>query len=196
MENNHTSKDIPLKFIDELRAIGFTPEEEQKLRNSLVWCTYKKGYVIDRQNEIMQRHIYVVSGAARSYYINDGKEYNYSFYFDGQFIIPPRSLSKNDTTIFVQFLTKTDVCYMPAPHKNKYPILSTAKFQQLVNIGLVHLIKELEENVLMLRMDAKDRYNWVIRHYPRILDVVSITQLASYLNITKETLYRIRSGKY
>jgi hypothetical protein len=57
-------------------------------------------------------------------------------------------------------------------------------------------IEYLEEHMFMLRMEARDRYFWALKKYPHILDVVSVTQLASFLNLTKETLYRIRSGKY
>lgn len=198
MENKPVHTEETLKFLEDLRNIGFTPEEEQKLRDSLTWLTYKKGDIIDSQNEIMQRRLYVINGAARSYYIKDGKEYNYSFHFDGQFMIPSYTLLKRGVPVFFQFLKKTEVCYMPVSpkNKNKFPSLDTAKFQQFLNVGLVHLISEMEENLFMLRMDAKDRYNWIVKRYPRILDVISISQLASYLDVTKETIYRIRSGKY
>ena len=37
---------------------------------------------------------------------------------------------------------------------------------------------------------------WLTSRYPRLLHVATITQIASYLGVTKETLYRIRNNNY
>lgn len=197
LHHNDIDKDRPLRFIEELRSLGFTEEEERKLRESLAWHIYKKGHTINGRNEIMQNRFYVIRGAARSYYIEKGKEFNYSFSFAGQFILLPFSVMENNREVYVQFLEETEVCYIPTKQdKNNYPSLDSAKFMMALNMAYKHHIAELEEKLFMLRRDAKDRYQWIIERHPHILEVVSITQLASFLNVTKETLYRIRSGKY
>lgn len=188
---------LPLKFLDELRAFGFTPEEEERLRKSLTFKTFKKGYILDSRAGILSTRHYIVKGTARIYYIENGKERNYGFSFDNQFIVIPYSIMMRDRDIFIQFLEDTKVCCVPSHEDRKnYPLLSSVKFWQFINIALIHHVSKMEEYVLMLRMDARDRYRWLIERHPHILETVSITQLASYLNVTKETLYRIRSGKY
>ena len=187
----------PLKFLDELRAFGFTPEEEERLRKSLTFKTFKKGHTIDSRAGVLYKRYYIVKGTARVYYIENGKERNYAFSFDNQFIVLPYSVIIRDCDIFIQFLEDTKVCCVPSQEDRKnYPLLSSVKFWQFLNIVMIHHISEMENYVMMMRMDARDRYKWAIEKYPRILETVSVTQLASYLNVTKETLYRIRSGKY
>lgn len=48
----------------------------------------------------------------------------------------------------------------------------------------------------MQTLNATQRYRWLINRYPRILESATTTQIASYLGLTKETLYRIRNNKY
>ena len=50
--------------------------------------------------------------------------------------------------------------------------------------------------MVMLHKPARERDQVALERYPNILDLVTVTQLASFLNLTKETIYRIRSGKY
>ena len=55
----------------------------------------------------------------------------------------------------------------------------------------------LEERLDALQtMSAEERYRWALKRYPRITECATLTQIASFLGVTKETLYRIKSGKY
>ena len=98
--------------------------------------------------------------------------------------------------IFVQTLTDTEVLYIPVAALNTLRNRNSGEVYKFMNAGLINYIQYLEEQMLMLHMSAKERYEWVVERYPQLLELVSVTQLASYLNLTKETLYRIRSGKY
>ena len=191
--------DRPLKFIDDLRRIfKITADEERTIREQLTYKLYPKGYVIDGPNEILQNRFYIINGVARTYYIYKGREFNYSFSFNDQFVLPPLTVHGNGEKIFIQFLTDTELCHITprAAARENLPILDTREFQSFVNLALIEQLKYMEEVMYMLRMEAADRYRWVLEKYPQILEAVSLTQLASFLNITKETLYRIRSGKY
>lgn len=49
---------------------------------------------------------------------------------------------------------------------------------------------------MLQNTSARERYQWVVDRYPRLLERSTVTQIASFLGVTKETLYRIRAGKY
>ncbi|MGM9841705.1 MAG: Crp/Fnr family transcriptional regulator [Candidatus Limisoma sp.] len=191
--------DRPLKFIDDLRRVfRITADEERMIREHLTYKIYPKGYVIDGTNEILQNRFYLIKGVARTYYIYKGREYNYSFSLSEQFVLPPLTVHGKGEKIFIQFVTETELCYItprPSAHEN-LPLLETREFMSFVNLALIEQIQYMEDVTYMLRLEAADRYKWVLEKYPQILETVSLTQLASFLNITKETLYRIRSGKY
>lgn len=191
--------DRPLKFIDDLRRIfRITADEERMIREHLTYKIYPKGYVIDGTNEILQNRFYLIKGVARTYYIYKGREYNYSFSLSEQFVLPPLTVHGKGEKIFIQFMTDTELCYItPRPSaRENLPLLETREFLSFVNLALIEQIQYMEDVTYMLRLEAADRYKWVLEKYPQILETVSLTQLASFLNITKETLYRIRSGKY
>ena len=58
------------KFLDELRTmLDYSSDDEARLLNSLSWQVFKKGHVIDGQNEILANLFYIHRGAARTYYI-------------------------------------------------------------------------------------------------------------------------------
>ena len=63
--------------------------------------------------------------------------------------------------------------------------------------SLLQYATQLEERVgVMQSLGADERYRWVLHRYPRITECANTTQIASFLGMTKETLYRIKSGKY
>ena len=186
-----------VKFINDIRKLfSISSEEEKIIFDALRFRLYEKGYIITDTTEIFKHHFFIVKGVARTYYIENGKEYNYSFSFDDEFIMSPYTESQRGLNVFVQFLEDTEVCFTSTNNRQKLPSLANEKFHHFVETALVNQIKYMESMMIMLRMEAKDRYKWVMKKHPRILESVSLTQLASFLNITKETLYRIRSGKY
>lgn len=186
-----------VKFINDIRKLfSISSEEEKIIFDALRFRLYEKGYIITDTTEIFKNHFFIVKGVARTYYIENGKEYNYSFSFDDEFIMIPYTESQRGLNVFVQFLEDTEVCFTTPGNKQKLPSLANEKFHHFVETALINQIKYMESMMIMLRMEAKDRYKWVMKKHPRILESVSLTQLASFLNITKETLYRIRSGKY
>lgn len=186
-----------VKFINDIRKLfSISSEEEKIIFDALRFRLYEKGYIITDTTEIFKNHFFIVKGVARTYYIENGKEYNYSFSFDDEFIMIPYTESQRGLNVFVQFLDDTEVCFTSTNNRQKLPSLANEKFHHFVETALVNQIKYMESMMIMLRMEAKDRYKWVMKKHPRILESVSLTQLASFLNITKETLYRIRSGKY
>ena len=186
-----------VKFINDIRKLfSISSEEEKIIFDALRFRLYEKGYIITDTTEIFKNHFFIVKGVARTYYIENGKEYNYSFSFDDEFIMIPYTESQRGLNVFVQFLEDTEVCFTSTNNRQKLPSLANEKFHHFVETALVNQIKYMESMMIMLRMEAKDRYKWVMKKHPRILETVSLTQLASFLNITKETLYRIRSGKY
>ena len=60
----------------------------------------------------------------------------------------------------------------------------------------LHYVTQIEDRVSDLQLlDAKQRYQKLLLQSPDINNRVSLKHIASYLNITQETLSRIRAGK-
>ena len=186
-----------LRFLDNLRKFfDMTTEDEQFILDCLSTSFYRKGSIIDCSNATTPMRLFIMNGVARTYYILDGKEYNYSFSFTNEFIMLPLTVTNTGVSVFVQFLRDTEVCKIAVKSMDNLSIYGSDKFHKFINVSLINHVRYMEQMMYMLRLDAKERYKWALRKYPQILEYVSITQLASFLNITKETLYSIRSGKY
>lgn len=187
-----------LSFLNDLRhKMNLSAEEESKLIKSLKFVHFKKGESVDGQNELLKNMIFLIRGSARTYYIERGCEHNFAFTFASHFLIRPETIIRSGHHhIIIKFMEPSDVCYVPLPDLNLLDKSRQGEVFKYIRLGLSSYADFLEEQMVMLHKPARERYQWALERYPNILDLVTVTQLASFLNLTKETIYRIRSGKY
>ncbi len=190
----------PIEHIKQF--VSLRPEEESALRDMMVERTMKKGETIRGTVNLTPFAFFLAEGAARMFYIIKGKEHTIDFIFDNGFIIVPSIiLQKCPDTVTVQFLEKSRIIYLP--HLRIKDFLkgkgSVDNYQALLflNAAVMSYNAVLEERLNMVQnLSSEEKYSWVLERYPRILERATITQIASFLGVTKETLYRIRAGKY
>lgn len=187
-----------LSFLNDLRhKMSLSTEEEAKLIKSLKFVHFKKGEIVEGQNELLKNMIFLIRGSARTYYIERGREHNFAFTFASHFLIRPETIIRSGHHhIIIKFMEPSDVCYVPLPDLNLLDKSRQGEVFKYISLGLSSYADFLEEQMVMLHKPACERYQWALERYPNILDLVTVTQLASFLNLTKETIYRIRSGKY
>lgn len=179
-----------------------TPEIEASLRSLMKEKSFRKGDTIRGAFNLTHYSYYIKRGAARVYVTSGGKEHTLSFSFDDEFIIAPQqSIKDNPDTIAIQFLEPTEIIYLAHLKVKDILIDSTAiettSSLLFLNAALIRYTSFLEERIhVMQTLNALQRYQWVIKRHPRILETAPATQIASYLGLTKETLYRIRNHKY
>lgn len=189
--------------IDHIKSFArMTPEIEASLRSLMKEQSYKKGEIIRGAINLINYSYYIKRGAARVFVTSGGKEHTLSFSFDDEFIIATQqSLKDNPDTIAIQFLEPTETIYFPH-HKikdnlNDSTTVETTSSLLFLNAALLRYTSLLEERIyIMQTLNATQRYKWVIKRHPRILETAPATQIASYLGLTKETLYRIRNNRY
>ena len=189
--------------IDHIKSFArMTPEIEASLRSLMKEQSYKKGDIIRGAINLINYSYYIKRGAARVFVTSGGKEHTLSFSFDDEFIIATQQSLKDDPdTIAIQFLEPTETIYVPH-HKikdnlNDSTAVETTSSLLFLNAALLRYTSFLEERIyIMQTLNATQRYNWVIKRHPRILETAPATQIASYLGLTKETLYRIRNNRY
>lgn len=182
--------------------VELRPEEESALREIMVERTVPKGETIMGAVNLATFAFFLAEGAARMFYILKGKEHTIDFVFDNGFIVVPHIVLKRyPDTVAVQFLEKSRIIYVP--HLRIKDFLNVKshvdKYQAILfmNAALLNHNAVLEERLNMVQnMSSTEKYAWVLEKYPRIQERATITQVASFLGVTKETLYRIRAGKY
>lgn len=187
------------ELIDYLKIeFQYTPQSKEKLKTILSERSFKKGDLLSCQKDMNDCFFFLKSGGARTYYWKDGKELTHSFAFDRDFLICIRSrINDRIYPEYIEFLEETQVVVI---RKNPFSFdfqTQDERILLLLNRILLAYNAFLEERVGVLQhKSATKRYEWVVNRYPRLLQRATLTQIASFLGITKETLYRIRSGKY
>lgn len=188
--------------LDTLRDIfNLSPDFIEKLRSKIKEMHMPKGSTIDGNKNVQQNTYYIRRGAARAYYTKDGKEHTMSFAFNDEYIMTHVVLKSGDIPLSIKFMEDSDIIAIPVralTREMKYDAgANMLEASMLLNSSLAIYNTYLEERIYTLQcLDAVERYKWVLQRYPRLLEYATITQIASYLGVTRETLYRIRSGKY
>lgn len=189
--------------IDHIRTFTkMTPEIEANLYNLMKERSFCKGETIRGAVNLTSFSYYIRKGSARVYMTIGGKEQTTSFSFDDEFIIVnEQTLKAQPDTVAIQFLEPTDVIYIPHLRVKELLINSadveTTSALLFLNTALLKYTGILEERLFVMQtQSAVQRYQWVLTRHPRILETATATQIASYLGLTKETLYRIRNNKY
>ncbi len=181
---------------------SYSDEIQQAINDLMTEMTFRRGQTISALADMRNNLYYVDSGAARVFYLHGGKEHTYSFAFNHEFItLSHPLLTDSNYIVTIEFLENTTLVSFPLDDVHK---LLKSCSQNLVGKIMDNILKNihdhmihLEERILMLQTSsARERYEWIISRYPQILERANITQIASFLGMTKETLYRIRSGKY
>ena len=184
------------------RFTTITPELEAGLRQVMREHFFQKGDVVKGWNNLGSYAYFLTSGSARLFYTTGGKEHTVSFAFQGEFVLIPHTcLDKHSDTLAIEFLAPTHAVFIP--HLQVKSMLEesrpAADFEGLLflNAALFQYCTFLEERVdVMQSKSAEERYRWVLRRYPMLEECATTTQIASFLGVTKETLYRIKNGKY
>ena len=155
---------------------------------------FKKGDLLLRQNEICGKSYLIITGIARKYYLNDGKEITTELYFENDLAVSFDSYTlQQPSREFIEALTDVTVsithyqAFQDA--KTKYPKLLTLDLMLAEYYGMW-----VENRLFQLHtLTATERYLEILNKSAHIIQTIPLTIIASYLGITLETLSRIRA---
>ena len=187
------------EFIDHISTqLHLSPSMKERLLSLTTVQKFKKGDTLGPEYSIQGRVFLIKSGAARIYYLKEGKDITTWFAFEKDLLISIRSkFSRQEYPEIIEFLEDTEVITIQWRERRDPAKESNIFIYSMANRILLAYSRFLEERLIVLQnITAKERYEWVVTRYPHLLQRARLGQIASYLGITKETLYRIRSGKY
>lgn len=149
-----------------------------------------------QEGKICRYICFIETGSLRSYYIADGKEINTAFYLESSFATNLKSL-RNATPAeqYIQAMEDTRLWLLA-----KEELLRLyQQHPELESFGrnlLEGLVIEQEEQAQLFRLyTPEERYLYMEKHHPALLQRISQSQLASYLGIARETISRIRKRR-
>lgn len=177
------------------RYSTMTHDELDILESILVPMKFQKGEKILSEGEV-DTHIYwIVKGLVRQFYYKNGKELTEHMATENSIVMAIESLFKEEPThLQIMALEPTLIYALPRQ-------LLEQKAMRSVNIQILYR-KILEESLInsqihadMLRFEtAQSRYMKLVKLQPQLVLRAPLVYIASYLQITPETLSRVRTS--
>lgn len=173
---------------------NFSAEAEADLHKKCVVQHRKKGDFYLKIGQTSSGLFVIEKGLVRAFFIKDDKEINSWFGQEEMILgsINPLFLQKPSVES-IQFLEDSIIHSISRDNLNelcrKYPEINT--IQRLMTEEYCGI---LEQRIFSLQtLSATERYNELIRDFPKLLQRISLGHIASYLGISQETLSRIRA---
>ncbi|WP_462254923.1 Crp/Fnr family transcriptional regulator [Ferruginibacter sp.] len=165
------------------------------LFNNLKPVTLHKKEIFLKQGEISNKVSFIISGLLRAYYITEeGIDTSVWFMKEGDISISVRSFfERKPSEEFIEAIEDTVLLYITYDELQKAYDL----FPEFNIVGRRFTEKYYvlsEERLLGIRnKKAVERYRFLLKHHPEILLRAPSQYIASYLDIDKATLSRLKS---
>ena len=156
-----------------------------------------KGQSLLSEGQICNHLYFVESGHLRTYMSKDGNEINLNFTFDGNFLSNIKSLKTNQPSEY----------NIKAGEKSLVTLFDKSILLDLYSISkeiellcrkiLGYMVIESDEHLEFHKLQTpKERYLFLLKYEPQMVQRVPVSQLSSYLGVARETLSRIRKSIY
>lgn len=156
---------------------------------------FKRGEYFVHSDEVLKQVGWIATGSFKHSLIdNSGNHKAVGFVFEGTVLanyisaileekMPTDIIALEDSKVFVVPVE------IMRNHLAYDPTLNIHFVQALFNQAYTHILNDY-------RYTPEERYNQLIKRYPRILELVSVGEIASNLNISRRQLHRIRRCTY
>jgi CRP-like cAMP-binding protein len=143
-----------------------------------------------------KRHRYfylILKGSVKSYYSKESREVCTWFAFKNEVIGTITTYEGLPSKETIELLEDSELIKFNI-EKIKELTHTDLSISHLMNVIIIEHTLYLEERLYQLQfMTSKKRYKVLYKSTPEIFQEVSLTDIASYLGVTRETLSRIRS---
>ena len=172
-----------------------THEELDTLESILVPMKFAKGEMILKEGEVCENIYYIEHGLVRQFYFKNGKQITEHLGEDRTGFICIESLFREEATkLQVEAIEPTTVYALPKLRLEQVALHN-------VNIQILYR-KILEESLIISQVHAdlvrfetaQDRYKKMCKLSPQVILRAPLVYIASYLQMTPETLSRVRAA--
>lgn len=172
-----------------------THDELGVLEDLLVPVKYGKGERILSEGEVCTGISYIEKGLVRQYYIKNGKEVTEHLGVDHSIFMCIESLFKEEPShLQVEALEPTLVYILPKA-KLEAAAMRNVNIQMLYRKILEESLIQSQVHADLMRFEtAPNKYKRLCEMNPQVVLRAPLTYIANYLQMTPETLSRIRSN--
>ena len=173
------------------RYSTMTHEELDALESILVPIKYPKGELVLKEGDVCRNFYYIDRGLMRQFYFKHGKEVTEHLAQDHTIVMCIESLFKEEPThLQIETLEPTVVYAIPKVDLERVALHN-------VNIQILYrkILEESQVHADLVRFEtAQDRYKKLCKLMPQVVLRAPLVYIASYLQMTPETLSRVRAS--
>lgn len=182
-----------LNYINKFQKLD--NETAHVLQNFFVQETYKKDELLVEAGKICTKVFFIKSGFVRRFFIKNEEEVTIWFYDSNQMTTSMPSFFEQKLAYeYLQACEDTVVYSISFKNEQKlldeYPLFTKFHIKQL----RFFLAGIDEVNYRFKLMTAKEKYYAMLTFAPEIMQKAKLKHVASFLDITQETLSRIRAS--
>ena len=191
-ELQNTTRDIARELARKYSTM--THEELDTLESILVPKKYAKGEMILKEGEVCEAIYYIDKGLIRQFYYKNDKELTEHIGADGEIFMCIESLFKEEPTKLQVEALEPTIVYLIPKHRLEQVALHNVNIQMLYRKiweeGLI--ISQVHADLLRFET-AQNRYQRLCKMKPQVVLRAPLVYIASYLQMTPETLSRVRA---
>lgn len=148
-----------------------------------------------QEGQVCKHICFVENGFLRTFYNKDGKHVNLAFTPEDNFVTDLKSLKTGTPSAYNIQADEPTTVYLFEKQELLQLYTQSPGITAFGRVLLEQLLMEQEAHTNIFRLHSPaERYQYLVTHHPILLQRVSLTNLASYLGISRETLSRIRKG--
>jgi len=192
-ELNNTTRDIARELARKYSTM--THDELDILESVLVPMKFTKGEIILKEGDVCEHMYYVERGLTRQFYFKNGKELTEHIGVEHTIVMCIESLFKEKPTYLQLEALEPTLIYAMPKHRLEEVALHNVNIQILYRKILEESLIISQVHADMLRFEtAQDRYLKLCKQSPQVVLRAPLVYVASYLQMTPETLSRVRAA--
>ena len=189
----NTTRDIARELARKYSTM--THEELDTLESILVPKRFAKGEMILKEGDVCENIYYIDKGLVRQFYYKNEKELTEHIGAEGEIFMCIESLFREEPTKFQVEELEPCQLYLIPKHRLEQVALHNVNIQILYRKILEESLIVSQVHADLLRFEtAQNRYLRLCKLKPQVVLRAPMVYIASYLQMTPETLSRVRSA--
>ncbi|MNK02914.1 cAMP-activated global transcriptional regulator CRP [compost metagenome] len=184
------------KILEEIDSFQNLGDESKQLFFSSGKIHYlKKNEIILTQGETCKSVFFLATGLMKNFQNNDGKIVNLGFILPNMFFTNLESLRTGDKSSYSFIAMQASVVFEISRKKLISLYVMSREIEVFGRDILERIIISQERLANIYRLNTpKERYQFLLMEEPELFQKISLSQLASYLGVSRKTICRIRKG--
>lgn len=172
-----------------------TPSGVEALASILIPMKYQKGDTVMHEGEVCRAMYFVEKGMVRQYYYKNKKDVTEHFSYEGRIVFCIESFLKQEPSrLIVEALENSKLYAIPYDDLQNL-MVRNQEMDLLYRKILEHVAISSQEHADSQRFEnAAERYERLLNEKPEIVLRAPMVHIASFLQMTPETLSRVRNA--